>query len=194
MQTFGRLLSVLTFLLSLGFIAQAMPAAPRVGLAVRQYNSPESYSPSNGGYTKPSSGNGSGGVIGTPSNGGNTIDVLAKVTDLKVKVDAHVAVLAKVEVLADVKVAVEALVVDVKACAAALVGVKVDLDAEVKAKIAAVIVAIISAIVKVCATVSAKIGVQACLALWAQIDVAIHLLILTLNVCVAGLLKVIINL
>ncbi|KAG8708046.1 hypothetical protein FRC11_006854, partial [Ceratobasidium sp. 423] len=89
---------------------------------------------------------------------------------------------SKVEVLAGVKVIIEALVVDVKACAAALVGVKVDLDAEFKAKIAAVIVAIIS------------IGVQACLALWAQIDVAIHLLILTLNVCVAGLLKVIINL
>ncbi|CAE6438540.1 unnamed protein product [Rhizoctonia solani] len=191
MQTFGRLLSVLTFLLSLGFIAQAMPAAPRAGLAVRQYNSPESYSPSNGGYTKPSSGNG---VIGAPSNGGKTVDVLAMVTDLKAKVDAHVVVLAQVKVLAEAKTAVEALVVDIKACAAALVDVKIDLGVEVKTKIAVAVMAMISAIVKVCAAVSVKVGVQVCLALWAQIDVALHLLILTLKVCIPGFLKVIIDL
>ncbi|CAE7197554.1 unnamed protein product [Rhizoctonia solani] len=174
MQTFGRLFSVLTFLLSLGFIAHALPAAPHAGLAIRDY----SPAPSNGGYNKPTSGQG----------------VLDVVLDLKVKVDGHLGVLAKASVLADVKVAVEALVIDVKACAAALVGVKVDVDAEIKAKIAATIVVIISAIVKVCAAVSVKIGVQACLALWAQIDVALHLLILTLNVCITGFLQVLIKL
>ncbi|CAE6448961.1 hypothetical protein ACGC1H_007378 [Rhizoctonia solani] len=175
MQNFGRLFSVLTFLLSLGFIAHALPAAPNAGLAVRAYGSP---APSNGGYSKPSSGN----------------DVLNIMTDLKVKVDAHVAVLAKAVVVADVKPRVDVLVADIKAVTTVLVGVKVDVDAEVKAKIAVTVVAIISAIVKVCAAVSVKIGVQVCLALWAQIDVALHLLILTLNICIAGLLQILIKL
>ncbi|CAE6527618.1 unnamed protein product [Rhizoctonia solani] len=175
MQTFGRLLSVLTFLLSLGFIAHALPAAPHAGLAVREYNSP---APSSGGYSRPSSGN----------------DVLNLVVALKAKVDVHVDLLAKAAVVPDVEVSVVAIVAEVKACVAVLVGVKLDVDAEVKAKIAVTIVAIISAIVKVCAAVSVKLGVQVCLALWAQIDVALHLLILTLNVCISGFLAVLIKL
>ncbi|CAE7197543.1 unnamed protein product [Rhizoctonia solani] len=174
MQTFGRLFSVLTFLLSLGFIAHALPAAPHAGLAIRDY----SPAPSNGGYTKPSSGH----------------DILAVVADLKVKVDAHAVVMAKAGVLADVKVIVDGIVADIKAVATVCAGVKVNVDADIQAKIALHIVAIISVIVKSCAAVSAKIGVQACLALWAQIDVALHILILTLNVCISGFLQVLIKL
>ncbi|KEP47106.1 putative transmembrane protein [Rhizoctonia solani 123E] len=193
MQTFGRLLSVLTFLLSLGFFAHALPAAPNAGLAVRAYGSP---APSNGGYSKPTS-------------GGDVLNIMA---DLKVKVDAHVEVLAKAVVVADVKARVDLLVADIKAVATVCTGVKLNVDAEVTAKIAVTIVAIISvrlvsysismtfltlleqAIVKVCAALSVKIGVQVCLALWAQIDVALHLLILTLNVCISGFLQILIKL
>ncbi|CUA78370.1 hypothetical protein RSOLAG22IIIB_07030 [Rhizoctonia solani] len=175
MQTFARLFSVLTFLLSLGFIAHALPAAPNAGLAVRQYNSP---APSNGGYSKPSSGS----------------DALAIVAELKVKIDAHVDVLAKAVVVADVKARVDLMVVDIRAVATAFVGAKLDVDADIKAKLAVTIVAIISAIVKVAAAVSVKIGVQACLALWAQIDVALHLLILTLNVCIVGFVDILVKL
>jgi hypothetical protein len=94
MQTFGRLLSVLTFLLSLGFLAQALPAAPRAGLAVRQYNSPAPQSPG-AGYTKPGSGNGSGDISPVPSNEGKTVDVIALMTDLKVNVDGHLKAMGK---------------------------------------------------------------------------------------------------
>jgi hypothetical protein len=74
MQTFSRLFSIVTFLLSLGFIAQALPTPANGGaLSVRQYGAPVS----SGGNS------GNGDSYGT--NG--AIDVLAVMVDLKAKVD-----------------------------------------------------------------------------------------------------------
>ncbi|KAJ1302485.1 hypothetical protein OPQ81_002803 [Rhizoctonia solani] len=190
MQTFGRLLSVLTFLLSLGFIAQALPTTPRAaGLAVRDY-SPAPHTPSNGGYTKP----GSGSEV-TTSDGGKTLDLNALiVVDLKAKVDAHVAAIAKVNTAVDLDVKIKALVVDIKAVVAVLVNAKVNLDVDAKLKLAVAIHAMIIAIVKVCATVVVKIGVAACVSILAQLDVAIHSLILVLNVAIDGFLTVLVKL
>ncbi|CAE6451224.1 unnamed protein product [Rhizoctonia solani] len=191
MQTFGRLLSVLTFLLSLGFLAQALPAAPASGLAVRQYNSPSTQSPGSG-YTKPSSDSGSG---VTPVQGVKTIDVVAIVNvDLTPKVQAHVAAIAEVKTVADLDVKVKALIVDIKAIIAILVGAKVNIDAEAKLKLAVAIHAMIISIVKVCATVVAKLGVSACVGIMAQLDVVIHSLILTLIVCIDGFLGLLVKL
>jgi hypothetical protein len=110
------------------------------------------------------------------------------------------------------KVQVEAVVGLIKATRKSLVGLSVQVAAEVKAKIAQVVIeifivsfhsfplsvpashSIAQAIVSACAAVSVKLGASVCLHLWAQIDVALHLLFLTLNVCVAGLLKVIVEL
>ncbi|KAF8750467.1 hypothetical protein RHS01_09285 [Rhizoctonia solani] len=174
MQTFGRLLSVLTFLLSLGFLAQALPAAPASGLAVRQYNSPSTQSPGSG-YTKPSSDSGSG---VTPVQGVKTIDVVAIVNvDLTPKVQAHVAAIAEVKTVADLDVKVKALIVDIKAIIAILVGAKVNIDAEAKLKLAVAIHAMIISIVKVCATSLPSL-----------------VLILTLIVCIDGFLGLLVKL
>jgi hypothetical protein len=101
MQTFGRLLPVLTFLLSVGFMAQALPAAARSGaLSVRDYSSPEysshgynspaGYNNGNDKYTSPHE---NGGYSGSKGGINKNIDVLALVTDLKVQLDPKVALL-----------------------------------------------------------------------------------------------------
>ncbi|CAE6459703.1 unnamed protein product [Rhizoctonia solani] len=191
MQTFGRLLSVLTFLLSLGFLAQALPAAPRAGLAVRQYNSPAPQSPG-AGYTKPSSDNGSGVA---PINGGKTVDIIASVVvEFKPKVDAHVTAIAKVETVAELDATIKALIGDIKILIAILVGGKAHLDVDARLKLAVAVHAMIIAIVKVCATIVVKLGVSACASIMAQLDVVLHSLVLAISVCVDGFLGVFVNL
>ncbi|KAH7338645.1 hypothetical protein B0J17DRAFT_706011 [Rhizoctonia solani] len=192
MQTFARLLSVLTFLLSLGFIAQALPTTtPGAGLAVRQYNSPAT---SNSGYSKPSLGNGSGDEISAPSNGGKTLDIHALVVvDLKSKVDGHLAAIAEVKTVEEFKLKIDALIVILKDVIAVLVGAKINLDSDATVKLAVAISAIIIAIVKVTAVVVAKLGVSACVGILAHLDVTLHSLILVLSVCVNGFLAALIK-
>jgi hypothetical protein len=80
MQTFTRLFSIVTFLLSLGFITQALPTpANGAALAVRQYDAPASYGDSYGSNPYGSTENGNGLSM--------DLDVLALVLDLKAKVE-----------------------------------------------------------------------------------------------------------
>ncbi|CAE6431509.1 unnamed protein product [Rhizoctonia solani] len=199
MQTFARLLSFVAFLLSVGFLAQALPtAAAGNGIAVRDYSSPAGYSgagnngnsgsPSSSSYSKESS----------PSfkddDKSNSIDILPLV--LKLGKDIK-PVCAELEAAADITVAValvDKIVIIIKAFVAILVNVKLNLSLDVKTKIAVEIVACISVILKALAAVCAKLGVDVCIALIAKIDVCFQLLLITLNLCVDGLLAIIISL
>lgn len=104
MQTFSRLLSVVTLVLSFGFLAHAMPIpTSESALAVRQYGSPESYGNnnhyggnSNGGNSYGGNSNGGseyGDVSEYGSQAGNQLDVLALVTGLKAQLESPVALL-----------------------------------------------------------------------------------------------------
>ncbi|CEL58539.1 hypothetical protein RSOLAG1IB_12145 [Rhizoctonia solani AG-1 IB] len=129
-----------------------------------------------------------------PSNEGKTVDVITLMDDLKVKVDGHVNAMAEVKTAVDLDIKIKALVTDIKAMIAIMVGAKVHLNDDAKLKLAIAVHAMIIAIVKVCATVVAKLGVSACAAIMASLDVTIHSLLLTLNVVVNGFLGVLIGL
>ncbi|KAG8719459.1 hypothetical protein FRC08_002773 [Ceratobasidium sp. 394] len=186
MQTFTRLFSIVTFLLSLGFIAQALPtpAAHGGALAAREYGAAAVYARSDA-Y-------GNGAPANTKNGGGDPpVDVLAIVVGLKVKVDPIVAMLGAATCLDDAKVQVDALVAEIKVVIAVLPTVLIAVSAEVKAKIAAIFVEIFIAIITACAAVSVRLGVAVCLSLWAQIDVCLHALLLALNVCCGGIIAIV---
>ncbi|KAJ1308209.1 hypothetical protein OPQ81_003924 [Rhizoctonia solani] len=103
----------------------------------------------------------------------------------------------ELEVTAGLTVAagvVAKIVVLIKALVVVHVNVKLDLDVDVKTTIAVQIFACVSLIVKVLAAVSVKLGATICLTLFAQIDVCLRLLLVTLNLCIDGLLDVVISL
>jgi hypothetical protein len=112
----------------------------------------------------------------------------------------------------EVKAQVGVLVAHVEACAKAILalGVNIDVDAEVKADIAAKIAAIIAVrstrfsapvplthdpkiIVQACLSVSVKFGIVVVLAIFAPIDVCLRLLISNLDICVVGIVAVIVK-
>ncbi|KAG8727352.1 hypothetical protein FRC10_006163, partial [Ceratobasidium sp. 414] len=99
-------------------------------------------------------------------------DVLSIVVDLKVKVDAEVAVLTGCGTLDEVRAEVDVIVglVGVASKAILAVGANIEVDAEIKAKIAVEVAAIISAIVQACLSVSVKFGLAIVLAIFAKID------------------------
>ncbi|CUA73119.1 hypothetical protein RSOLAG22IIIB_10550 [Rhizoctonia solani] len=204
MQTFARLLSFVTFLLSVGFLAQALPTTGN-GLVARDYSSP-------GGYNGGSGYNGNSGYNGgqeyPPSYGkeaspaskegdhdpSNKIDILDLVTKLHANAEP---ICKKLEIAPTVEVAthlVDEIVVLIKALIAVCVNVKLDLSVDVKTQIAVKIVAFICLVVKALAAVCVKLGVDVCIALIAKIDVCLQLLLITLNVCIDGLLAIIISL
>jgi hypothetical protein len=91
MHTFTRLFSIAAFLLSLGFIAQALPTpAKGAALSVRQYGTPASYSGNDDSYGTSSYGKDEyeGGEYGH----GQTINVLDLVLGLETTVSTFVDV------------------------------------------------------------------------------------------------------
>ncbi|KAB5590196.1 transmembrane protein [Ceratobasidium theobromae] len=194
MQSFGRLLSVLTFLLSLGFVARALPSPARSdALTVRSYNTPD-YKSTSDKYTTPYENDDRSGSKTTDPSQSNSIDILGVMVGLKGQLTPKVALLAKANTVVDATVEVTAIVDIVKNACAPLANVTLNVAADVQVRIAHIVVDILVAIISACATVSARLGVSVCLSLWAQIDVVLHLLILTLNACISGLLKLIIDL
>ncbi|KAH7344169.1 hypothetical protein B0J17DRAFT_645561, partial [Rhizoctonia solani] len=166
---------VLTFLLSVGFLAQALPTAAGNGLAVREYSTPAGYN-SGSGYN--------GGSEHTPSPSySKEASPASKEGDHDHKLDL-ISLLAKLhddvvpvckELVATVLV--DKIVVLVKACVAVLVNVKL---------LPINLIPRLQLIVKALAAVCVKLGVD--------IDVCLHLLLITLNVCVDELLAIIISL
>ncbi|KAG9118753.1 hypothetical protein FRC07_006593 [Ceratobasidium sp. 392] len=166
MHAFTRLTSFLLFVLSLSFLTCALPTPAAVGskeLAVR-----------------------------TADCGPKVLDI---VLNLRAQVEADVAAIAKAEVLADVQVAVGILLKHIYAAADATlaVGVKVDIEAKVKAKIVVEVALCITLIVKACIALVLKFGLLAVLAVLASIDVAIKALLVNLQICIAGIITLIVQ-
>ncbi|KAB5588071.1 hypothetical protein CTheo_8487 [Ceratobasidium theobromae] len=169
MHTFGRLLSVLAFLISLGLVVQALPWPVHSGaLVVRAgYNSPSGYSHPNheghsghhndddsynhSGYSSPSGYDG-----GKPSQSSD-IDILTIVAGLKEQCDPAIALLAKVDTIYVVNIQVTAIVGLIKTACGSLLGVTErpcrcqDQDFPVRCRL---IVAIITA----CSAATVKLG------------------------------------
>ncbi|KAG9076875.1 hypothetical protein FRC06_009237 [Ceratobasidium sp. 370] len=163
MHAFTRLTSFLLFVLSLSFLTCALPT------------------PAAAGSKELAARHGSG------------QDVLTIIGDLKAKVDAEVVVMTACGTLAEVKAEVDVLfgLVEVAAKAVLAVGANIEVDAEIKAKIAAEVAAIISAIVQACLSVSVKFGLAVLLAVFVQIDVCLHLLLVNLGICIEGIVAVV---
>ncbi|KAG9107963.1 hypothetical protein FRC07_008558 [Ceratobasidium sp. 392] len=159
MLAFTRLTSFLLFVLSLSFLTCALPTPAAV-------DSNE---------------------LVARTGGANA--VLGLVVDLKVKVEVEVGVLAACATLADVKAQVDVIVGLVEAVAKAIltIGAKIEADVELKAKIAAEVAAIINLIVQACLKVSVKFGLALVIALFAKIDICLHLLLINLGVCIEGI-------
>ncbi|KAF8759815.1 hypothetical protein RHS01_02221 [Rhizoctonia solani] len=158
MKTFARLFSFIAFLLSVGFLARALPTTAGNGLAVRDYSTPAGYNESSPSYKE--------------DKGPSSIDLVSVV----VKLEKDLGVVCKeLEASVDINaatVAVDKIVIIIKAFVAIIVGVKVDLSVDIKTQIAVQIVACISLIVKALAAVCVRLGADVCVALIAKIDVA----------------------
>ncbi|CAE6459125.1 unnamed protein product [Rhizoctonia solani] len=97
--------------------------------------------------------------------------------------------------LADVSVALNACIELIKACSDELlkIGATVTLDAKAKEDIVAFVAAIITLFVKVCLQLTLKFGVAAVARIFADIDLCIKLLLVNLNVCVDGIIALVLN-
>ncbi|QRW01290.1 transmembrane protein [Ceratobasidium sp. AG-Ba] len=189
MQTFTRLFSIITFLLSLGFIAQALPTQARgVALAARQYDAPATYGSSDPSYGSPSYDNGSN-KIGVPA-----LDVESLMSALDTNLAPHISTLAAATDIAAAQVPVVAMVAEMKGVVAKLQGVVLTVDPSVVVTIAQIYVKIVIAIVAALASLVGKLGLTVCISLIAQLDVCLHLLLLTLSLCISGFLQACIKL
>ncbi|KAF8677440.1 hypothetical protein RHS04_06169 [Rhizoctonia solani] len=122
-------------------------------------------------------------------------DLLGLIVDLKAKVDVDVKAIVAVDVVADLAVKLEVLVADVTACAQAVlaIGANIDIDASVKAQVVLQVAAIISVIVKLCVDLVAKFGLLVVIGLLVKIDVCLNLLLVNLQVCIAGIISLIVR-
>ncbi|QRV87127.1 hypothetical protein RhiJN_15145 [Ceratobasidium sp. AG-Ba] len=165
MHAFTRLTSFVLFILSLNFLVCALP---------------------------------------TPANSGSKdlairnvqADALvAACVQLKADVTVHAAVLAKVETLVDAKAAVAVIVKDLNLAAKVFMdlGAGIELDDKVKVEVVACIAAVVSVIVQACLSLSLKLGLAVCLVIFAQLDVALRLLLVKLDICVNGILALIVK-
>ncbi|QRV72211.1 hypothetical protein RhiJN_00225 [Ceratobasidium sp. AG-Ba] len=165
MHAFTRLTSFLLFILSLNFLACALPTPANSGskdLAIRNVQADA---------------------------------LVAACVQLKADVTVHAAVLAKVETLVDAKAAVAVIVKDLNLAAKVFMslGAGLELDEKVKVEVVACIAAVISVIAQACLSVSLKLGLAVCLVIFAQLDVALRLVLVKLDICVNGIVALIVK-
>ncbi|KAH7318897.1 hypothetical protein B0J17DRAFT_711023 [Rhizoctonia solani] len=159
MLAFSRITSILFFVLSLSFLACALPTpAPQTN------------------------------ALATRGTSADLLKICADLeVNVKAKVDAIANV--DVKVFGDVEAHLVAIVDLVKVAAKAIVavGVKIDVDLDVKAQIAVHIAAVIRLIINLCVTLVAKLGVTVLLAVFVKIDVCLQLLLVNLSIVVEGI-------
>ncbi|QRV96178.1 transmembrane protein [Ceratobasidium sp. AG-Ba] len=172
MLSFARLTSFLLFVLSLSFLTCAAPTPKSSGLAVRDYG----YGDDRGSYS--------------PSD--NVAEILV---GLKADVDATCNKIVDITVFAEIQSEVAVLVAHVHHAAELVLALgEVKVDADVQMKIAVQVYAIIKVIIQAFAKVSARFGITAVLAIWAQIDACIRLLLVNCDVCIHGIVAVVLKL
>ncbi|KAG8794953.1 hypothetical protein FRC12_019743 [Ceratobasidium sp. 428] len=185
MQTFARLFSIITFLLSLGFVAQALPTVAKGGApAAREYSSPASYGNSDPSYGTPSYSD-----VNPSSNkdGAPALDVIALFVDLKTDTDDIFAKMGAASDVAAFQALADALIVKVEACVG-LLSVKVNLSTSDKARVVELILNFFVTCIKVCADVSIRLGVAACASVCLKLDICFKLFFLAIDICIDGFL------
>ncbi|KAG8786076.1 hypothetical protein FRC12_016935 [Ceratobasidium sp. 428] len=185
MQLSARLFSIITFLVSLGFVAQALPTTAKGGaLAAREYSSPASY------------GNGSP-SYGTPPYGdvdpsSKDLDILAIFTNFEAEYQPILADIAVVVDVATLNAKVDLLVEKMHALVICL-KVTVQLSASDKARVVELFLNFFLACIKVCADVSIRLGVEACAGIWVKLDICFKLLIVAFDFCIGGFIGLLIS-
>ncbi|KAG9120096.1 hypothetical protein FRC07_004560 [Ceratobasidium sp. 392] len=160
MPTFTRLLSMITFLLSLSFIAQALPAATEGrALAVREYGIP-SYAIN-------------------PTNG-KTPDIMITMSDFKNAIDVELLRLGGATDVAGAKIAVENISRKVKGVVYTIGGKKIPVTNEIKAKVAGKFIEVAKLLVAAFASALVKLGPDS-LALFADFDHCFHILFVVIS-------------
>ncbi|KAG9095074.1 hypothetical protein FRC06_010149 [Ceratobasidium sp. 370] len=183
MRTFARLFSIVA-LLSLGFVAQALPYEAKGGaVAARENGAPATFAGSDPSFS---------GVTpyddDTPQNTRRAPDSMMLLTTLNNDVSVLCLKLKSSSNPEDAKAVIGLVISKLKACALAGLGATPIPD---KAKAATVFLGILQAVVTACAAVSAKFGAGICVDLLAQVDAAIFSLLSNLDKCFDGFVPVV---
>ncbi|QRW15565.1 hypothetical protein RhiXN_03566 [Rhizoctonia solani] len=111
--------------------------------------------------------------------------------DLESKIKA----MAHANTAAELKACVAVLVRLLAACTSDLVkiGANVSINADERASIVGCIASTIVLLVRVCAHVSVKLGINAVATVFADLDVHVRDLLVNLNICVGGILELIVK-
>ncbi|CAE6407800.1 unnamed protein product [Rhizoctonia solani] len=118
--------------------------------------------------------------------------IVAKlILDIQVKISALVACGS----IADLNVAVDLLVVHIRACADDLlkVGAGVAVSSDAQASIVACIAGVITLFVRAFIAITLKFGLAAVVTVFAKIDLALELLLINLNICIGGILALVVK-
>ncbi|QRV81737.1 hypothetical protein RhiJN_09752 [Ceratobasidium sp. AG-Ba] len=169
MLSFARLASFLLLALSMSFVACATSTGKTSQLAVRDYG----YGDDGGSYT--------------PSE-----NILKIVDDMMIDVEGCIGLMGKADVIAAVVTEVNVLVAHVEHAAACIAAIaEAEVSADVKAELAGKVLLLIKTLIEAFISLSAKFGPTAMLALWAKIDVCIHLLMAKLDFVVHGVVALV---
>ncbi|KAG8762812.1 hypothetical protein FRC12_008836 [Ceratobasidium sp. 428] len=164
MHTFTHIAAFVFILFSLSFLVSAIPTAPRTL-----------------------------GAIYPPAGEDAISAILIKLClrDLEVKIKA----LLGCGTLPELKLAIKVLIGLFQPCADELLKVdaNVTISAKAKASIVTCVCSIITLLVKVCAEVSVKFGIVVVVDLFAELDVCLKALLVNLNICIAGVLVLIVK-
>ncbi|GAB1527834.1 hypothetical protein RhiTH_011022 [Rhizoctonia solani] len=97
--------------------------------------------------------------------------------------------------VAELKVAIAVIVALFKECGDELlkIGAGVAIDVDAHASIVACVSAVITLLVKICLQLSVKFGVAAVVAIFADIDVVLRVCLVNLEVCVVGIVALIVQ-
>ncbi|KAG8736810.1 hypothetical protein FRC10_008941 [Ceratobasidium sp. 414] len=180
MRTFARIFSIVAFLLSLGFVAQALPQAMGGALAARDVDGVpatfEGSSPSHGGYLPYDD--------GTTKHGRRASDPMMLLTTLNNDVNVLCLKLKTSSNAEDAEAVIGFIITKLKACALAGLGATPISD---KTKAA-------TSIVAACAAVSAKFGTGICADLLAQVDATLLALLSNLDKCFGNFVPIVVGL
>lgn len=115
--------------------------------------------------------------------------------ELFVKLEACINALSACKTYAELEAAVNALIVLLKGCTNDLitVGADVVVEAEAKTNIVTCVVAAITLLLQVCLQISVKFGITVVAVLLAKIDVCLKELLVALNICIEGIVIVIVK-
>ncbi|QRV98233.1 hypothetical protein RhiJN_26252 [Ceratobasidium sp. AG-Ba] len=163
MISLARLTSFVFFLLSLSFLACALPTSTTSDFK----------------------------ELATRDEGGEA--VLKMITDLRATLNVDIKVLTECSTIAQVNAQVEVVVNRVAVVAKEVADLEAHkyVSAEIKAKIAAEVFACISLIAQACLNLYAKFGLVVLLAIFAKLDLCIHLFLVNIGACIDGIIDLI---